>query len=239
MNPLTQLSIDAHGGLTRWREIESISAHLIQGGALWPLKNQAGLLDDVSVTVATRRQWASHAPFGDPELRSSFTKDRVAIETAGGHTVEELAQPRHSFAGHTLTTPWNRLQLAFFAGCAMWSYLNLPFALTWPGVESQELPEWTEDGQTWRRLGVHFPEDLEVFSRQQTLYFDRSGLLKRLDYNVEIAGDTPGAHYVSDYQEVSGILFPTRRRIYPRTAEGLRVPEPLVVSIDLDQITLS
>ena len=239
MNRLAQLSIDAHGGLSRWREIERISAHLIQGGALWPLKNQAGLLDDVSVTVATRRQWASHAPFGDPELRSSFTKDRVAIETAGGRTVEELTQPRQSFAGHTLTTNWNRLQLAFFAGCAMWSYLNLPFALAWPGVETEELSEWTEDGQTWQRLGVQFPEDLEVFSRRQTLYFDRSGLLKRLDYNVEIAGDTPGAHYVSDYQEVSGILFPTRRRIYPRTTEGRRMPEPLVVSIDLDRITLS
>jgi hypothetical protein len=88
-------------------------------------------------------------------------------------------------------------------------------------------------------LRVWFPESLEVISREQTLYFDRNGLLQRLDYNVEIAGDTPGAHYVSGYQEISGILFPTEREIYPRDATGHRVLEPLVVAIDLDRITLS
>jgi hypothetical protein len=55
-----------------------------------------------------------------------------------------------------------------------------------------------------------------------------------MDYNIEIAGDTPGAHYVYDYVQVEGIKFPTRRRIYPRQADGSPLSEPLVVSIDLD-----
>jgi len=239
VNSLAQLTIDAHGGLSRWREIETVSAHLTQGGVLWSLKNQGGMLEDTSVTVATRKQWASHEPFGEARLRSSFEKNRVAIETTEGKTVEELLNPRQSFAGHKLDTPWTRPQLAFFAGCAMWTYLNVPFVLAWPGVESDELPEWEKNGETWRRLRVRFPESLEVFSHEQTLYFDRNGLLQRLDYNVEIAGDTPGAHYVSGYQEISGILFPTERKIYPRDATGHRVLEPLVVAIDLDRITLS
>ena len=65
------------------------------------------------------------------------------------------------------------------------------------------------------------------------------GLLRRMDYNIEIAGDTPGAHYVHDYVEVAGIKFPTRRRIYPRQADGSSLSEPLVVSIDLDGIELA
>ena len=55
---------------------------------------------------------------------------------------------------------------------------------------------------------------------------------------MEIAGGTPGAHYIEGYEDVSGIMFPTNRRIFPRQADGTASPEPLVVSIDLSDITL-
>ena len=48
----------------------------------------------------------------------------------------------------------------------------------------------------------------------------------------------PGAHYIEGYEDVSGIMFPTKRRIFPRQADGTASPEPLVVSIDLSDITL-
>jgi hypothetical protein len=73
----------------------------------------------------------------------------------------------------------------------------------------------------------------------QTLYINGEGLLKRHDYDVEIAGGTPGAHYIEGYEEVSGIMFPTKRRIFPRQADGTSSPEPLVVSIDLSDIVLN
>lgn len=153
--------------------------------------------------------------------------------------VEELLQPRASFQGHTLETPWSDLQLAYFVGCAMWTYLNTPFLLARPGVESEEIEPWKEAGETWRRLKVRLPEDIATHSTEQTLYFDQQGLLKRHDYDVEISGGTPAAHYVSDLKEFSGIVFPTKRRIFPRQPDGHSVSEPLVVSIDLDQFVLS
>ena len=58
------------------------------------------------------------------------------------------------------------------------------------------------------------------------------------DYDVEIAGGTPGAHYIEGYEDVCGTMFPTKRRIFPRQADGTASPEPLVVSIDLSDITL-
>lgn len=42
-----------------------------------------------------------------------------------------------------------------------------------------------------------------------------------------------------DYVDVSGIAFPTHREIFPRQPDGHVAKEPLVVSIDLDSITLS
>ena len=239
MNDLAMLALKAHGGLERWKQFRTVTAHLVQGGALWGLKGKDGVLDDVTVTVALDRQWASHAPFRRPEWRTSFERDRVAIESVTGRTVEELTSPRTSFEGHTLTTPWSDLQLAFFAGCALWTYLNGPFLLAWPGVESTELDTWEEAGEVWRRLRVSYPGTLEVFSREQTMYFGADGLLRRMDYDVEIAGNTPGAHYVSGYREQDGIMFPTKRAIYPRGPDGRSMPEPLVVSIDLDGIALA
>lgn len=240
MHALAESAINAHGGMVRWKSFRTVSADLIQGGALWSLKGKAGLLDKVNVQVALTREWASHSPFLAAAQRSVFEPpQRIAIETTDGKVVEELRNPRDSFKGHTLETPWNNLQLAYFVGCAMWTYLNTPFLLAEPGVDAEELEPWKEKGETWRRLKVKFPSHVVTHSTVQTLYFDQRGLLKRHDYDVEIAGGTPGAHYLDDFVDVSGIMFPTKRRIFPRQPDGKSLSEPLVVSIDLSNIRLS
>ena len=188
--------------------------------------------------VRVRDEWASHSPFGSIDHRSRFEPDRVAIEATDGSVLEELRQPRESFVGHTLQSPWTELQLAYFAGYAMWTYLNTPFLLAWPGVTCEELSPWKENGESWRRLEVRFPDSIATHSPKQILYVDTVGLLKRHDYDVDIAGGTPGAHYVDAYVDVSGIKIPTVRRIFARNEDGSVNREPLVVSIDLSNIRL-
>src|SRR5271169_4693520 len=72
MNKLAHQAIDAHGGLERWNRFSTLSAHLIQGGALWAAKGKAGVLADVTVTIDRRDETASHWPFGSPDRRSRF-----------------------------------------------------------------------------------------------------------------------------------------------------------------------
>jgi hypothetical protein len=236
---LAKLAIDAHGGLARWNQFTQISAHLLQGGVFWGVKGKAGVLDDVSVTVDLRAEKVSHYPFGSSDRRSRFEPQRVALEDGSGKVLEELLQPRSSFQGHIFETPWSDLQLAYFAGCAMWTYLNTPFLLVMPGVESEEIEPWQEAGETWRRLKVRFPADIATHSTEQALYFDQKGLLKRHDYHVEISGGIGAVHYVSDIKEISGIVFPTKHKILGLQPDGHAAPAPLVVSIDLDNIVLS
>ncbi|WP_332118745.1 hypothetical protein [Azorhizobium caulinodans] len=239
MDPLAQKIIAAHGGLDRWRTFTQLSAHLRQGGVLWPLKGHAGTLDETNVTVGLGTEWASHAPFGPEGNVTRFEPGKVEIRDAAGTLLKQLAEPRASFAGHTLETPWTEPQLAYFAGIAMWTYLNMPFLLAAPGVVSRSLGPWEEKGEVWQKLEVTFPRDIATHSSVQTLYVDDAGLLKRHDYDVEIAGNTPGAHYIGGYVEVQGLKFPTQRRIFPRQADGTSLPEPLVVSIDLSDIRLN
>jgi hypothetical protein len=236
MSDLLATVIHAHGGLERWNQLNTVSARLTQGGALWALKGQPGVLDDVVVTASLHEERASHRPFGAPDLHSAFTPERVAIENDDGAVLEALDQPRDSFAGHTLEAPWSTLQLAYFAGYAMWTYLTQPFSFAMPGFTTRELEPWDEAGQRWRRLHVVWPSDLATHSAEQTLYVDDDGLLTRHDYEVEIMGGTTAAHHLSDYEEVAGIKLPTRHMIFPRSPDGQPLAEPLVVSIELSEI---
>ena len=188
MNDLRATTIKSHGGLDRWNQLNTVSARLILGGALWALKGQEGVLDGVVVTASLHDERVSHRPFGAPDRRSAFTPGRVAIESDDGTILESLDQPRTSFVEHTAETPWNRLQLAYFAGAAMWTYLTQPFSFTLPGFRMTELDPWEEAGQLWRRLLVAWPSHLATHSTEQTLYFSPDGLLVRHDYDVEISG---------------------------------------------------
>jgi hypothetical protein len=235
---LAQFAIEAHGGLERWNRFSTISAHLIQGGVFWGAKGKADVLRDVTVKVDLRNEKVSHWPFGSEDRRSRFEPQRVALENANGEVIEELLQPRSSFKGHTFETPWTDLRLAYFVGCAMWTYLSTPFFLARPDIQSEEIEQWQEGGETWRRMKVRFPKDIATHSTEQILYFDQQGLLKRHDYHVEISGDIAAAHYVSDIKKFSGIVFPTKHRIFGLQPDGHAAPEPLVVSIDIDQLVL-
>lgn len=52
-------------------------------------------------------------------------------------------------------------------------------------------------------------------------------------------GGSPGAHYVSDFDEIGGLVIPRTRMIYVRDADNHPLPEQLVVSIELTDITVN
>ena len=240
MTELLQTVLEAHGGIERWNRLAGVSARLIQGGAFWAVKGHPGLLEDVVVTANLYGERVSHRPFGAPDRYSAFAPpERVAIEQDDGTVVDALEQPRATFAGHTIETPWSRVQLAYFVGTAMWTYLTQPFVFTMDGFQTTELEPWEQAGKQWRRLRVTWPAYLATHSTVQTLYVTDEGLIGRHDYDVEISGGATGAHYISDYVEVSGIKVPTKHRIFSRNPDGTSAPEPLLVSIDLSDIVFS
>ena len=164
--------------------------------------------------------------------RTRFTAHRVAIETTAGVVVRERADPRSSFDGHDLLTPWDPLHRAYFNGYAMWTYLTTPFFMVMPGFEVTEIAPWQEGAERWRGLRVRFPGDVASHSREQDFYFGEDFLLRRHDYHVDVAGGFPAAQYVSDIVLVDGIRFPTRRRAYMRAPDLKPIRDLLMVAID-------
>jgi hypothetical protein len=236
MADLLSAVLDAHGGLEHWREFSCVEATIISGGKLWGIKGQSEDPAPRRMTVTLQQQWASVQPFGAPDQKTDFTPDRVAIEKLDGRVIAERRNPRESFAGHELSTPWDPLQRAYFNGYALWEYLTAPFLMTLPGFSVREIDPVEDNGEKWAGLRVQFPARIASHSRLEEFYFDDNYLLRRHDYRVEVAGGFPTIHYVDDIVEADGVKLPTKRRAYRSDADGRPIPDELLVSIDLTDI---
>lgn len=231
--------LDAHGGSERWRSFDRVTAMVVSGGSLWAMKGIALDSTPRRMTSTFARQWTRTEPFGTPDGRMTYEPDRVAIDTVEGDVVAEQSAPRQTFAGHGWDTPWTPLHLAYFNGYAMWTYYNVPFVLGEPEVQTREIPSISLDGHTLSGLQATFPTSIHTHCPTQHFYFDAEGLVRRHDYQVDVAGGTLAAHFVSDYVEVQGLRLPTRRRVFMRHNDGSIAKDHVLVSVDLSDFELT
>jgi len=90
-------------------------------------------------------------------------------------------------------------------------YTTEPASLLLPGVETEEIDGWTEDGKKFRRLAVTYPASIASHTPRQVLYVDGNGLIRRRDYTVDIAGKAPSAQYATEFATVDGLVVATSR----------------------------
>ena len=235
MNDLLQLAVDAHGGLKRWNEISTITVAASLTGAIWFVKSQGDYLKDVVMTVDTTKERLI-TDFPGQDKRFIFEPQHLVMERRNGTILQERENPEEIFVGQLRETPWDDLQVAYFQGEALWTYLNTPFLYAKPGFVTEETTSIQVDGEQWRRLKVTFPDNIKSHTREQISCFGPDGLLRRHDYTVDILGGATGLNYASDYRDVDGIIIPTKRRIYAYEGDYQLVPEPLLVKIDMGEI---
>jgi hypothetical protein len=239
MHDLLALAVNAHGGMGRWEAISRFRAAASITGAVWATKGKPGLLHDVVLEGETRDQRLKITPFPWPGRYATWEPFRQTIETDDGMLVAERRDPAASFVGLTRQSPWDDFHVAYFAGEANWNYFVSPFLFARPDFAVEELEPRHEDGQTWRPLVVTYPGTIVTHCRQQTYYFDDAGLLRRLDYAVDILGGDSVVHYPSDYREFDGIMVPTRRRVYVRNPDGSPQRDAVTVAIDVTDVSFA
>jgi hypothetical protein len=211
MNELLARIVDAHGGMDRWNGYERVDATIVSGGGFFPLK---GLIQDQSprrMSVWLHEERSSVFPYGASGQRSVFTPKRIAIEKLDGTVVAERRAPKDSFAGHQMSTPWDALHRAYFNGYAMWTYLTTPFLLATDGVRVEETEPWQEGSELWRVMRAYLPGSIETHSLVQDFFFGGDLMLRRHDYNVNIAGGFGAAQLTSDFVVANGVHLPSAR----------------------------
>jgi len=239
MNPLLGRIIDAHGGMDRWNGFAKIDVTIVSGGGFFPLK---GLLQDQSprrMTVWLHEERSSVLPYGAPDQRTMFSPDKIAIEKLDGTPVAERRSPKDSFAGHQMQTPWDPLHRAYFNGEALWTDLTTPFLLGTDGVRVEETEPWLEGPETWCVLRAYFPASIETHSLVQDFFFGEDLMLRRHDYNVDIAGGFAACQLTTNYAEANGVRLPTKRRAYTRGPDRRPILDMLMVSIDISDVSFA
>jgi hypothetical protein len=129
MNDLLELAVVAHGGLARWEKTKAIKVAASITGAICYVKGKGDFLKNVVLTAETRAERLT-VDFPGQDTRAIFEPKRVVIETEDGTLIEARANPGKSFDGQQRETPWDDIQVAYFVGEALWTYLNIPFVYT-------------------------------------------------------------------------------------------------------------
>jgi hypothetical protein len=241
MNDLLTRVLDAHGGVDRWARADTITVRLAISGPLWSRKGWPEIFgDQTTLELDARREHIVVRPFNGVNRRSVFDVDpeRIVVYTDDGIAVERRDDPRASFAGYEVTTPWDALQVGYFISYACWNYLTAPFLFAHPSVTTNELEPWQEAGETWRRLHVMFPRSIATHNPEQVFYYDADFMQRRMDYAVEVNGDVLVAQYQYEPKTFDGLVFPSQRRVHRRTADGTADQSQTSITLDIDDIEI-
>lgn len=243
MSTLLEFVVAAHGGQQRWDQFTTVTARVQVGGPFWAFKGQPGFLGDELAVAGTRSEKTRFIrQDGHTAGRViEFDNDarHVRVMDAHGALIAERTDPRASFAGLDSSSPWDVPQAAYFISYATWHYLTAPFLFAYPGVQAQDTQPRAENGQSWRGLAVTFPERLAAHNRTQLYYFDSDGMQRRMDYQPEVNGFAPTAHYTYAEKTFDGIVVPTQRRIYSRREDRTADRSYTPITLDISDVTFS
>lgn len=237
---LLEQVLNAHGGVERWRQFESLRARVRFGGMAFKMRQVEPEPTDHWVEIDLRNPRTVIGDYPEPGQRGVFTPAKVWIEAADGSVLRSMDAPRAVLLrSRRRQLWWDELDLTYFAGYAIWNYLQGPFLLVRDGVEVRELEPLNELGERWRCLEARFYDSVPTHSVRQVFYYGPDFLQRRHDYEPDVyASWARAAHYTSEYRDFGGLRFPTKRRVVPRAADGQAASGPVLVWIELLDLEL-
>ena len=241
MNDLLDEVMTAHGGTELWQSISAITARGHVDGLL-PKRFSGNKLANFTFQVQVAEQHTVIHDFPHPNQRAVFERGDVHIETRDGEQLDSRTDPRSAFfglSGIRRNIHWDPLDVAYFAGYASWNYLTSPLLLTRDDISIIEGDARQESGQQWRTLHATFPEQLATHCPRQTFYVNPDGLIRRHDFVAETVGRwASAALYCDQHHKFDGLLFPTRRRVFPRGPGGRVLARPTLLDLNFDDIEI-
>lgn len=242
MDKLLEVVLESHGGAEQWARATKVVAKVSLGGPFWAARGWPDVYANQTVTLDPHRERIQFTPFTTAGHTSdlSLGPERVSITNEHGALVEERINARDTFPlpFDPASTPWDALQVAYFTSAAVWNYLTAPFVFTQPGVEAREIAPWVEGDETWRRLAVTFPKSIANHNAEQVFYYDDRLMQRRMDYSPDVTGNPPVAHYTHDHRTFDGFVFPMRRRVCLRHANGVADQSFAPITIDVTAVAV-
>jgi hypothetical protein len=230
---LLKNALRASGGLDLWRLASRFTVHMSVTGLLCAEKCSTANLKELVVEGSTRSQELEITGFSHADMRAFYRPDRVALEAQDTRGIVERYGSPGEFRQGLRSRTWDELQLAHYCGYLIWNYMVTPFILADPDVDSEERRRGGAGGERLRRLEVTFPARVLTHATKQSFYFQREGLLRRLEYPAPHEPDTQIAQMFSGHQRFSGILVPTLCRLLSVRADGAPVANRTLLDLEI------
>lgn len=227
--------LTAHGGWERWNRVRRIEARLSSGGFAFTTHMQPHILRNLRISVKPHEAAVTLLGFGGEDYVGRWTPSRVQLWDSERALVAERHNPRESFNKLVKNVRWDKLDMLYFAGYALWNYLSFPFILDSSFVTLSESHALADKGLD--TLSANFAPWLATHSMKQAFHVNAQRHLVRHDYTADVIGSWANAtNYCVASEVVSGLRFYTRRKVFPRFGARIVMPFPTLVWIELDDI---
>jgi hypothetical protein len=234
MPALARTMLEAYGGAGRWSAAQAVEARLSLHGLLFRWKRRTqGSWPDLRVRAEIGHPRTRLEPFDREGNVGVLEGHTVRIERPGGEVLESRANAREGFPYGRRLFAWDRLDITYFVGYAMWNYLTLPSLLLREDVAWSELPGSTLEARYPSHLPTHC-------AREQFLLDPQTSLLRQHDYTADVFGGwAKAAHLVTAHGRSGDLVYPSKRRVKPHNPAGRgALPGPLLIWIDIHEYAL-
>ncbi len=221
-NDLINRICTAHGGLDRWKLVESIELELDIFGPILITKFKSPWLSSIVANIFTDKPYVSFHNFPEEGHTGIFDGYDVYIYNSQDRIYSERSYLNDDQLKTKPRLHWDHLDMIYFLGYALWNYSCSPYIFNNRGFDIRQGDDWlNQDGSVLSTLHVRFPRHIPTHCKHQVFYFNQQGLLERSDYTADIISPIAiGSHYCRDYKNVEGLEFATHRTVFPRLWNG-------------------
>ena len=233
MNQTAEKAIAAYGGKELWKNAKAIEAEVSVRGWAFTLKRRP-FFKHARIKMEVARPVSRLTPIGKNLWISGVLDGHdVRLEDANGNIIEERKNARGYFPGGRRLFYWDDLDMSYFANYAFWNYFTLPALLM------REEIDWKEIEPGW--LEATFPDSIPTHNKVQRFRFDlETGLLLQHDYTADIISKLATAANVPlKHRQRSGLTYPSRRLVTPRSPSGKPLPAPTLIDITVHDFQIN
>lgn len=226
-------AIDAYGGSKLWQNTKYIEAEISVRGLLFTLKLRP-FFNHAIIKMEIGRPFSKLTPIGkDKNISGVLDGNNVWLEDQNGAIIAERKNARDYFPYRKRLFYWDDLDMAYFANYATWNYFTFPNLLLNKDITWIEKQPGT--------LTAIFPDTIPTHSKTQEFHIDMStGKLIQHNYTAEVVSSlATAANLIIEHSEENGLIYPSSRRITPKSKKGKALNKPLLVYIKVHKYRLT
>jgi hypothetical protein len=229
---IAKKALDLFGGEKLWSKAKFIEAEVSAKGWAFVLKGRP-YFNHAKLFMEVRKPFCKITPIGKNQGISGILDGTdVRLENSQGKVINQRENARDYFTFGRRLFYWDDMDMAYFANYAFWNYFTFPVLLM-----NEEIV-WEEKSP--EIIQATFPDTIPTHSSMQFFHFDaESGLLSQHDYTADIISKhAKAANVILKYDERDGLLFPSLRRVTPRTRKGFPLTRPVLIEIKVHDFKL-